>query len=193
MPENAGLNGPNAAGMLDDGMVPYRCHPTTSCMFARLHRPLVITTPLIKTHYYTQITRTMAGIPTPIPKLKLNDGKKLLPRLWYVIHRAHALSSLGTSVPMLGYGTGTAWYKNGDESKIDKDLIASITTAIKLEYYHLDGAEVYKTETELGTAIKESGVPREKLFVTTKVITNISDIRTAIDTSLKKLQVRTTS
>jgi len=107
--------------------------------------------------------------------------------------RAHALSSSGTSVPMLGYGTGTAWYKSGDESKIDKDLIASIKTAIKLEYYHLDGAEVYKTETELGTAIKESGVPREKLFITTKVITNISDIRAAIDTSLKKLQVRTTS
>lgn len=68
-------------------------------------------------------------------------------------------------------------------------MIESIKTAIKLEYYHLDGAETYKTETELGTAIKESGVAREKLFVTTKVITNISDIRSAIDTSLKKLQM----
>jgi diketogulonate reductase-like aldo/keto reductase len=38
-------------------------------------------------------------------------------------------------------------------------------------------------------AIKESGVPREELFVTTKVITNISDIQGAIDTSLKKLQM----
>jgi diketogulonate reductase-like aldo/keto reductase len=54
-------------------------------------------------------------------------------------------------------------------------------------YYHLDGAEVYNTEPELGKAIKECGVPREKLFVTTKVITNIADIRSAIDTSLKKL------
>lgn len=61
--------------------------------------------------------------------------------------------------------------------------------AIKLEYYHLDGAEVYKTETELGTAIKESGVPRNKLFVTTKVISNISDIPNALKTSLKKLQL----
>lgn len=90
---------------------------------------------------------------------------------------------------MLGYGTGTAWYKQGDESKLDQACIDSTKTAIKLEYYHLDGAEVYKTETELGTAIKESGVPREKLFVTTKVILNISDIRSAIDTSLKKLQM----
>lgn len=53
----------------------------------------------------------------------------------------------------------------------------------------MDGAEVYNTEPELGHAIKESKVPREKLFVTTKVITNIKDIPKAIDTSLKKLQL----
>lgn len=54
-------------------------------------------------------------------------------------------------------------------------------------YYHLDGAEVYKTEEELGRAIQECGLPRDKLFVTTKVITNIADIPSAIDSSLKKL------
>ena len=37
--------------------------------------------------------------------------------------------------------------------------------------------------------MKASGVPREKLFVTTKVITNIADIPNALKTSLKKLQV----
>ena len=74
---------PDQAGMmLDDEMVPYRRRPTTSsCMFARLQRPLVITTPLVKTHYSRQTIRKMAGIPTPIPKLKLNDGEMLLPSL----------------------------------------------------------------------------------------------------------------
>ena len=61
--------------------------------------------------------------------------------------------------------------------------------SIKLGYYHQDGAEVYKTETELGTALKQSGMEREKLFVTTKVISNISDIPAALKTSLKKLQL----
>jgi diketogulonate reductase-like aldo/keto reductase len=61
--------------------------------------------------------------------------------------------------------------------------------SIGLGYYHQDGAEVYKTETELGTAIKNSGVAREKLFVTTKVISNIGDIPNALKTSLKKLQM----
>lgn len=56
-------------------------------------------------------------------------------------------------------------------------------------YCHLDGAEIYNTEAELGLAIKESGVEREKLFVTTKVLTNITDIPEAIDMSLKKLQL----
>jgi len=90
---------------------------------------------------------------------------------------------------MLGFGTGTAFYKTGDESKLDQACIDSVCSAVKLGYYHLDGAEVYKTETELGTAIKESGVSRDKLFVTTKVITNVVDIHSAIDTSLKKLQL----
>jgi len=49
---------------------------------------------------------------------------------------------------------------------------------------------VYKTETELGTAIKESGIPREKLYVTTKVNNdNIKNIVGAIKTSLEKLQL----
>lgn len=53
----------------------------------------------------------------------------------------------------------------------------------------VDVRPVYKTETELGTAIKESGVDRSKLFVTTKVLPNIADIPSAIDTSLEKLQL----
>lgn len=60
--------------------------------------------------------------------------------------------------------------------------------SIDMGYYHQDGAEVYKTETELGTAIKQSGVAREKIFLTSKVISNIADIPSALKTSLKKLQ-----
>jgi hypothetical protein len=70
----------------------------------------------------------MANIETPIPSIELNDG---------------------TSMPMLAFGTGTAWYKTGDESKLDQATIDSVKTAIKLGYTHLDGAEsmapVYST------------------------------------------------
>ncbi|KAF2478782.1 NADP-dependent oxidoreductase domain-containing protein [Neohortaea acidophila] len=110
----------------------------------------------------------MAKIHTPIPNLKLNDG---------------------TSIPMIGYGTGTAWYKSGEESKLDQTCIDAAKMSLDLGYYHQDGAEMYKTETELGTAIKSSGVPREKLFVTTKVLRNMTDLSSALKTSLKKLQL----
>lgn len=108
----------------------------------------------------------MAKIDTPIPSLKLNDGN---------------------SMPMLGYGFGTAWYKKGEESNLSQECIDSGKLALSMGYTHLDGAEVYKTETELGMAIKQSGVEREKLFVTSKVITNITDIPGAIRKSLQKL------
>ncbi|KAI9695440.1 MAG: hypothetical protein M1820_008625 [Bogoriella megaspora] len=110
----------------------------------------------------------MANLNNPIPHLKLNDGN---------------------SIPMIGYGVGTAWYKTGDESKLDQACIDSLKLAIKSGYSHLDGAESYKTETELGIAIKESKVDRSKLFITTKVITTIEDPEKALKASLKKLQL----
>ncbi|KAL5362957.1 NADP-dependent oxidoreductase domain-containing protein [Aspergillus floccosus] len=110
----------------------------------------------------------MASLARAIPSVKLNDG---------------------VTIPLLSYGTGTAWFKKGGDNDIDRSLVDSIKTAIKLGYHHLDGAEVYGTERELGLAIKESGIEREKLFVTTKVIVNIADIPKAIDASLEKLQL----
>lgn len=74
----------------------------------------------------------------------------------------------------------------GGDGGIDRTLVESIKSAIKLGYYHLDGAETYQTEAEVGIAIKESGVSRDKLFVTAKVIDNIDDIPNALETSLKK-------
>ncbi|KAK7546222.1 aldo-keto reductase family 1 member C13 [Phyllosticta citricarpa] len=110
----------------------------------------------------------MAKLNTEVPSLKLNDGQ---------------------AIPLLSFGTGTSWYKSGDESKIDRELIETIKTAIKLGYYHLDGAEMYKTEPELGIAIKESGVARDKLYVTTKVEQRIADVKGALKGSLQKLQL----
>lgn len=101
----------------------------------------------------------------------------------------HALNYRVTDCPQLGYGTGTAWYKKSADAGVNRDLVEAIKTAIRLGYRHLDGAEVYNTEAELGVAIKESGVPREALFVTAKVITNIGDIPGAIAASLRKLQL----
>ncbi|KAI9042409.1 aldo/keto reductase [Aspergillus affinis] len=101
----------------------------------------------------------------------------------------HVKLNDAVSIPVLGYGTGTAWYKSAGDTSINRDLVESVKTAIRLGYRHLDGAEVYNTEAELGVAIRESDVPREDLFVTTKVRNNVTNIPGAIDQSLKKLQL----
>ena len=72
---------------------------------------------------------------------------------------------------------------------MDRALVETIKMAITTGYYHLDGAEIYNNELELGTAMRESRVPREKLFVTTKVFRNIQAIPNAINESLRRLQL----
>lgn len=72
----------------------------------------------------------------------------------------------------IGYGTGTAWKDiiRGDPGNEEerKNFISKIVYAIKSGFNHLDTAEAYTTQPELGDAIQESGVDRKKLFVTTK-------------------------
>ncbi|KUJ09109.1 putative NAD/NADP-dependent indole-3-acetaldehyde reductase [Mollisia scopiformis] len=94
----------------------------------------------------------------------------------------------GNEIPMLGYGLGTARYKPDPNSPDDPELVKTVVMAIKAGYYHLDGAEVYGNEKELGTAIKEAGIPREKLYVTTKISgTKVQNTQEAFELSLKKL------
>ncbi|KAI0125012.1 aldehyde reductase 1 [Xylariales sp. AK1849] len=102
-----------------------------------------------------------------IPHLKLNDGNE---------------------IPMLAYGLGTARVRKSGSNEKDEDIVKYTTMAIKNGYYHLDGAEVYGNEEELGAAIKAAGVPREKLYVVTKLSgTKKQDIQTAFTASLSKL------
>lgn len=49
---------------------------------------------------------------------------------------------------------------------------------------------MYGTEEEVGLAIKQAGIPREKLFVTNKVSHGIDDIPAAVERSLDKMGLR---
>ncbi|OQV06383.1 hypothetical protein CLAIMM_10954 [Cladophialophora immunda] len=62
-------------------------------------------------------------------------------------------------------------------------------TAIHKSFYHLDCAEMYGTEEEVGVAIEDASVPRDKLFITNKVTQGIDDIPEAVDQSLQKMQL----
>ncbi|TVY24151.1 NAD/NADP-dependent indole-3-acetaldehyde reductase [Lachnellula hyalina] len=90
---------------------------------------------------------------------------------------------------ILAYGTGTAWFKDVGNTDFDPKLVELTKTAIQKGYYHLDCAEMYGTEDEVGVAIKDDGVARQTLFITNKVAQGIDEIPAAIDQSLKKMQL----
>ncbi|KAL2890221.1 NAD/NADP-dependent indole-3-acetaldehyde reductase [Ceratocystis lukuohia] len=74
----------------------------------------------------------------------------------------------GLSIPALGYGLGTANFKSAP-GDLDEATVNATVTAIKTGILHLDGAEVYGNEEELGKAIRNSGLPRSQFYVTTKL------------------------
>ncbi|MCF0122509.1 MAG: aldo/keto reductase [Ruminiclostridium sp.] len=72
-----------------------------------------------------------------------------------------ATLSNGVTVPRLGFGT----YLTPSGAV----CVDAVTTALDLGYRHVDTAAFYKNEASVGQAVRASGLPREKLFLTTKV------------------------
>ncbi len=90
----------------------------------------------------------------------------------------------GYEVPARGYGV----YQVSKE-----DCKASILAALKAGYRHIDTAQSYFNEEEVGEAIKECNIKREDLFITTKVwIDNYGEGKTynSVIESMKKLNVK---
>lgn len=86
------------------------------------------------------------------------------------------------SIPTLGFGT---WKLYGAE------CVRATELALDIGYRHIDTAQIYENEAEVGQAIKSSGVERRDVFLTTKVwMENVSKARLAasVDESLKKLK-----
>ena len=74
----------------------------------------------------------------------------------------YTLLNNGIKIPMLGLGT----YRIGET---DNDVYRAIRTALDVGYRHIDTATLYGNEAPIGKAIRESGIPREEIFVTTKL------------------------
>lgn len=90
----------------------------------------------------------------------------------------------GVQMPMLGFGV----YQISDVQECEKCVL----DAIEVGYRLIDTAQGYGNEEAVGIAIKKSGVPREELFITTKIwISNAGyeNARISIEESLMKLQL----
>lgn len=88
----------------------------------------------------------------------------------------------GQKMPSLGFGT---WKLAGEEA------VKSVDYAIRNGYRHIDTAQIYENEAEVGQGIKDSGIDRSEIFLTTKVWRNHfadDNVMASVDESLKKLK-----
>ncbi len=87
----------------------------------------------------------------------------------------------GTSIPQLGFGVFQV---------PPEETAAAVTTAFEVGYRHIDTAEMYQNEAGVGEAIKASGIPRDELYVTSKLNNGFhkpDDARRAFDETMQRL------
>ncbi|RJX25695.1 MAG: aldo/keto reductase [Acholeplasma sp.] len=97
------------------------------------------------------------------------------------IHEVYVLKN-GVKMPKVGFGTWQV--KSGDEA------YQSVQMALKHGYIHIDTAAAYRNEASVGQAIKDSGLKREDIFVTSKLQSHIKSYQEtldAFDQTLKEL------
>ncbi|KAB1949729.1 aldo/keto reductase [Micromonospora sp. ALFpr18c] len=89
----------------------------------------------------------------------------------------------GTTIPQLGFGV----------YQIEpKDTVAAVTTALETGYRHIDTAEMYGNEAEVGEAVRMSGLDRASVYVTSKLNNGFhrpDDARKAFDSTLAALKM----
>src|SRR5215471_14665711 len=94
--------------------------------------------------------------------------------------RARAVAD-GNEVPLLGFGV---WQVRNGRKCVD-----AVRWALELGYRHIDTAQDYGNEESVGQGLRESGVPREEVFVTTKFYPAHQDPAAEAEGSLRRLGV----
>jgi diketogulonate reductase-like aldo/keto reductase len=95
----------------------------------------------------------------------------------------HVVEAHGARIPTIGLGTMTLK---------DDVCVQAVKTALQLGYRHLDTAAFYGNEKENGEGLRQSGIKREDVFITTKVRQeNLmpDDFQRSLDQSLANLQL----
>lgn len=87
----------------------------------------------------------------------------------------------GNRIPLLGFGVWQV--PNGPE------CVDAVRWALELGYRHIDTAQAYGNEKSVGQGLRDSGVPREEVFITTKFMPRRNDPVAEIERSLERLGV----
>jgi diketogulonate reductase-like aldo/keto reductase len=87
----------------------------------------------------------------------------------------------GSSIPLLGLGV---WQVENSRECVD-----AVRWALELGYRHIDTAQAYGNEESVGQGLRESGVPREDVFITTKFFPGGRDPVVELERSLQQLGI----
>src|SRR5689334_13170928 len=85
----------------------------------------------------------------------------------------------GHEIPLLGLGV---WQVDNGREAVD-----AVRWALEEGYRHIDTAQAYGNEESVGQGIRESGVPREEIYVTTKFFPRREDPAAELEQSLRRL------
>ena len=111
----------------------------------------------------------------------LRPARSIVRHFVEVIASMDVIESHGARIPILGFGTMTL--------KEDQ-CVQLVEASLKLGYRHLDTAQMYSNEREVGSGMRGSGLKREDIFLTTKVwFTQLAsgDFERSVDESLERL------
>ncbi len=100
-----------------------------------------------------------------------------------ILNETYTLSN-GVKIPKIGFGT---WQIPNGEAAYN-----AVSLALKNGYRHIDTAAAYGNEESVGKAIKDSGIKREEIFITSKLeshIKNYEEAKKAFYETLRKLDV----
>ncbi|KAJ1984244.1 hypothetical protein H4R33_004448 [Dimargaris cristalligena] len=95
-------------------------------------------------------------------------------------HSTFTLNS-GAKIPTVGFGT---WRSEPEKVKV------AVKEALRIGYRHIDCAAIYQNQEEVGEALRQSEVPRDQIWVTSKLWNtehNPEDVGPACDETLRKL------
>lgn len=93
----------------------------------------------------------------------------------------HDVHARGAAIPALGLGT---WQLSGPAAR------ERVREALAMGYRHLDTAQMYGNEADVGAGLRDSGLPREQVFLTTKIWPDRfrdGDFQAAVRESLQRL------
>jgi diketogulonate reductase-like aldo/keto reductase len=93
-------------------------------------------------------------------------------------------------MPRFGLGTQVQSMENASRrQELNETVRGMVIAALQSGYRHLDDAMFYYNERGAGWGIRESGVPREEIWVTSKISGNLADAQNAFNGMLERLQV----